>query len=378
MICFVKNYVIIAVPNFYNMNQIFTLGAGGLEPVAPINLEVNNVVFFNGYGHSRQPWVIIKVLESGRSYKAVSFDDETPVVRHVDFIRKEKFGIGFYLGTKADFEAWELTNGVDVALVQKRVEEAEANEAKRRQEEKEKAEIQAKNEQLGREWLKANRPDGAKRAIIASLRQDESDMQTDYFNYSTKKTILLGWSFKEREDFNEMRNAIESCTLQDVKYILEDKAGYEHRENYTGGSGYYLGKSKYSGWVVKKASVDIEGWCWNPENIALGESKAVQSGVESNGLGIGYRKSKYNAKTGNTFFVAVPAERLGRDDYESEKSRAEASGGFYLKFAKGFAWKTEAARDAFISISEAADEQGGGYAQAHEDFQTDQWAQNNL
>ncbi|MDR1895186.1 MAG: fusion protein, partial [Prevotellaceae bacterium] len=27
---------------------------------------------------------------------------------------------------------------------------------------------------------------------------------------------------------------------------------YEHREKYTGGAGYYLGESKYSGWVVKK------------------------------------------------------------------------------------------------------------------------------
>jgi len=36
----------------------------------------------------------------------------------------------------------------------------------------------------------------------------------------------------------------------------------EHREKYSMGSGYYLGKSKYSGWIVKKVSKD-----WNKELI---------------------------------------------------------------------------------------------------------------
>ena len=43
-----------------------------------------------------------------------------------------------------------------------------------------------------------------------------------------------------------------AANFEGTAYLSEEKEEYEHREKYTGGSGYYLGKSKYSGWIIKK------------------------------------------------------------------------------------------------------------------------------
>jgi hypothetical protein len=34
--------------------------------------------------------------------------------------------------------------------------------------------------------------------------------------------------------------------------LAEENKDYEHREKYSMGDGYYLGKSKYSGWIIQK------------------------------------------------------------------------------------------------------------------------------
>jgi hypothetical protein len=40
--------------------------------------------------------------------------------------------------------------------------------------------------------------------------------------------------------------------FSETVHLAEANEQYEHREKYTGGAGYFLGKSKYSGWIIRK------------------------------------------------------------------------------------------------------------------------------
>lgn len=100
-------------------------------------------------------------------------------------------------------------------------------------------------------------PKGVTKVIIAELIKDESDSQTDYYATSTQKTIFLAWSRLEKNDFREMRLAALNC--EDTEHLNSDDTKLEHRENYSGGSGYYLGENKWYGWQVRKVSVQNEG-----------------------------------------------------------------------------------------------------------------------
>lgn len=50
-----------------------------------------------------------------------------------------------------------------------------------------------------------------------------------------------------------MRNLAGNFT--ETAFLKEKNEEYENRENYTGGSGYYLGESKYHGWIINKAQI---------------------------------------------------------------------------------------------------------------------------
>ena len=43
-----------------------------------------------------------------------------------------------------------------------------------------------------------------------------------------------------------------AANFEGTAYLAEENREYENREKYSGGAGYYLGKSKYYGWIVKK------------------------------------------------------------------------------------------------------------------------------
>nr|CAD55721.1 hypothetical protein [Bacteroides coprosuis DSM 18011] len=51
---------------------------------------------------------------------------------------------------------------------------------------------------VGREWLKESIPQDAKAIIVARLKQDDLDSQTDYFASSVQRTIILGFSKHKR------------------------------------------------------------------------------------------------------------------------------------------------------------------------------------
>ena len=88
---------------------------------------------------------------------------------------------------------------------------------------------------------------------MARLKQDESDSQTDYFAHSTQRTVILGFSTHKRDIFSEMRKY--ASNFKETACLSEYNEKYEHREKYSMGAGYYLGESKYHGWIVEKVPV---------------------------------------------------------------------------------------------------------------------------
>ena len=89
--------------------------------------------------------------------------------------------------------------------------------------------------------------------IVARLREDESDPMTDYFSSRTVRTVILGFSRHTRNLFSEMRKY--AANMPETAYLSEPNEEYEHREKYSMGGGYYLGESRYSGWIIQKVPV---------------------------------------------------------------------------------------------------------------------------
>lgn len=93
-------------------------------------------------------------------------------------------------------------------------------------------------------------PEWAKAYVVAELMEDDSDIQSDYFGSHTTKTVVLAFSKTTRNNFSEFRKA---AALYEETASLGTE-GEEHREDYSGGSGLYLGtkRGKYSGWIIRK------------------------------------------------------------------------------------------------------------------------------
>jgi hypothetical protein len=73
---------------------------------------------------------------------------------------------------------------------------------------------------------------------------------TDYYAHSVQRTVILGFSKHKRDLFSEMRK--HAPNFAETAYLAEFNENYEHREKWSMGDGYYLGESKYSGWIIEK------------------------------------------------------------------------------------------------------------------------------
>ena len=82
--------------------------------------------------------------------------------------------------------------------------------------------------------------------------EDVSDLQTDYFDYRTVRTVVLAFSKHKRNLFPEMRKAALNSDIPEIRKLATAPADWENREDYSGGHGYYLAESKYSGWSIEK------------------------------------------------------------------------------------------------------------------------------
>lgn len=238
------------------MSKIYEFSKdGGLKLAQDADLSMNQIVWLNGYGqnsrdHERQAIYDIELSEYDNSvrYKTVNLDTFVLSTLSAWEIKPdtEIFGIGIYY-TKGDFATKEdIDKAIEFAIEK----EKKYNIAKEKAEQ-EKLRVTV----IGKEIFENNFPEDTKSIIIASCNQDESDMQTDYFGYKTNRTVILAFSKHNRDLFSEMRKAALNCDIQEIKDLANTPKNYEHREKYSMGAGYYLGKSKYSGWSISKTSL---------------------------------------------------------------------------------------------------------------------------
>ncbi len=234
----------------YSMNW----KTGKLEPAKTPELSVGQVVWLNGYGqneHDHQRQVIYKIFkdEWGTRFHCVNL--ETFELRVHEFIRpaSEIFGIGTYF-TPGDI--------ADPAEIEAALIKADEKRLKR---EADIARIEAENNRLkeqGKQMFDTIANRGYTAFIVAELERDISDIQSDYWGSKTERTIILAGSKHHRKIFSEFRKAALNCDIPEVRELATAPADWEHRENYSMGHGYYLGKDKYSGWHISKTC--IHGW----------------------------------------------------------------------------------------------------------------------
>lgn len=228
------------------MSKVFLLGANREIDRAKQVVEVNQIIQMEGYSYHRYVVYDITKNQWVITYKLI--DLTTKEFHTADIIRplKEKFGIGFYY----DSENPEFMDSFEVAGL---LQEAQQKE-KAEQEEADKEKIKIEEvKTIGRKRFAKIFPDDAQAVIVARLKQNESDSQTDYFASSTQRTVILGFSKHKRDIFSEMRK--HAPNFEDTAYLAEYNEDYEHREKYSMGDGYYLGESKYCGWIIEKVPV---------------------------------------------------------------------------------------------------------------------------
>lgn len=231
-------------------------------------VSVNQVVQMEGYNYPK--YVVYKVEKTDWGINYHLIDIKNHAFNSTTRIRplSEKFGIGIYFNDKDPqfMNEQEVAELLTKAQVKKHLEEQQAKEENKRREE-----VRA----IGREWLQASIPQDAQAIIVARLKQDDSDSQTDYFASSVQLTIILGFSKHKRDLFSEMRKYANN--FEGTAYLAEYNEEYERREKYSMGNGYYLGKSSYSGWIIEKVKIydrdnTIENFAYiagNQENIFL-------------------------------------------------------------------------------------------------------------
>lgn len=143
---------------------------------------------------------------------------------------------------------------METAVLLTKAKEKKAEAERKAEEERKEYERIAK---IGAERLRPLIPTDAKAVIIGTLRVNECDSYTDYYNYSIGRTVILGFSKHTRNLFSEMRK--HAANFEETAYLAEYNADYEHRENYSMGDGMYLGRNKYNGWTIEKEPIyDLE------------------------------------------------------------------------------------------------------------------------
>jgi hypothetical protein len=225
------------------MAKTFVLGAGVSYDTDIQVVEKGRIIQMNGYDYDR--YVVYDIVNgyNGLVYKLINLS--THQFNQCDMIRplSKKFGIGYYF----DDETPEFLDDFEIAILREKAEMLEQKMQQANDKERERREVL---KAIGRERLEKLIPADAKAIIIAELRRDESETMTDYYAHGTDRTVILGFSTHTKDLFSEMRKY--AANFEGTAYLAIENEEYEHREKYSMGDGYYLGKSKYYGWIVKK------------------------------------------------------------------------------------------------------------------------------
>ena len=296
------------------MSKVFLLGANKEIDRAKQVVEVNQIIQMEGYSYDRYVVYEIRKNDWGIAYKLINL--RTKEFYTADIIRplKEKFGIGYYY----DSENPEFMDSFEVAILlqqahgQKKAEDEEAEQEKIRVE-------QVK--EIGRKRFAEIFPEDAQAVIVARLRQNESDSQTDYYAHSTQRTVIIGFSKHKRDIFSEMRK--HASNFEETAYLAEPNEDYEHREKYSMGDGYYLGESKYSGWIIEKEPVynrerTIEDFAYtagNEDNIHISKADTTTPSKPTGESKDGCTLVEYSAKAvavfGDTKSIKAELKAMG-------------------------------------------------------------------
>ena len=234
------------------VREIHAAGLIKFEELKPVEENIYTIgigqIIFTDYIQSSEDYrrVIYEVIAPGE-YKTVQLNGKG--FHREDRIKpySQKFGIGVY------YNEGEILSIDDVNIL---VEAAniwiEMQDFKQNEEAQKAAEYKALAISEGAKIIQSI-PEAAKSVIVAQLKQDESDHQTDYFASSIQKVVYLSFSTHDKNNFSEMKKA--ALLFPETAYLNTEGDQYENRENYSGGSGYYLGESKYSGWIICKCSI---------------------------------------------------------------------------------------------------------------------------
>ena len=232
------------------MNKVHSLGANRSYDRDVQTVSVNQVVIMEGYSYDSYVVYEVSRNEWGITYHLINL--ETHEFHTSDLIRplSEKFGIGIYY----DDANPKFLDPLETAALLTKAKEKKAEAERKAKEAREEYERIAK---IGAERLRPLVPTDAKAAIIGTLRVNECDSYTDYYDYSIGRTVILGFSRHTRNLFSEMRK--HAANFEETAYLAKYNADYEHRENYSMGDGMYLGRNKYSGWTIEKEPIyDLE------------------------------------------------------------------------------------------------------------------------
>lgn len=224
---------------------------GRMEPCIDPELKRGQlVVGFDGPA-SQHDGVVLARQESARwgtSYQILWMDDLRTSGHQFIKPITERFEIGVY------FHPGKFMPEAEIVKLEQRFQEKEKIEA----EEAEKRRVE--NERfsaIDRERFEAAiRKHGKPAALILAVEhEDVSELQADYLDFCSVRTIVLAFSKHTRNLFSEMRKAALNAELPEIRKLSHAPATWEHRENYTGGHGFYLAESKYCGWAIEKIAL---------------------------------------------------------------------------------------------------------------------------
>jgi hypothetical protein len=248
------------------MTTVHLLGANTSYDTNRQAVAKNQIIQMCGYDDGRYVVYDIEQTQRGLSYRLINL--RTREFGQCDLIRplSEKFGIGYYY----DNENPEFMDAFEVAILHS---EAEQHRKAKQEERQQKHERNELLKTVGKECLQNIVPQDVKAIIVAELHEDDSDPYTDYFGYNNRRTVILGFSNHTKDLFSEMRKC--AANFSETAHLAEENKKYEHREKYTGGAGYFLGESKYHGWIVKKEK-------YYKDRDAIINGFALTAGEESN------------------------------------------------------------------------------------------------
>ena len=232
------------------MTKVHLLGANRSYDRDIQTVSVNQVVMLEGYNYDSYVVYEVSRNEWGITYHLINL--ETHEFHTSDLIRplSAKFGIGIYY----DDENPKFLDPLETAVLLTKAKEKKAEDERKAKEERDEHERISK---IGAARLRPLIPSDAKAVIIGELRVSECDSYTDYYDYRTERTVILGFSKHTRNLFAEMRKC--AANFEGTSHLAEYNADFEHRENYSMGDGMYLGRNKYSGWTINKEPIyDLE------------------------------------------------------------------------------------------------------------------------